>query len=65
MPSVSFSRRTEEWVVRGHRRQSGADSKLVLDQEDLPVVTASDLKNALASNRHFYETDRAYASVSE
>jgi Schlafen, AlbA_2 len=65
VPSVSFSRRTEEWVVRGERRGSGASGELVLVQEDLPVVTASDLKNALASDRDFYEIDRGYASVSE
>jgi hypothetical protein len=65
VPSISFSRRTEQWIIRGKRRRSGPNGELVLAQEELPAVTASDLKNALANERDFYQSDRSYAGVSE
>ena len=68
MASVSFSRRDEEWSVRGEYRSTGVSGQLVLVQEDLNLVSALDLKNALASMGTFYgqehSSGRLYADVS-
>lgn len=68
MASVSFSRRDEEWSVRGEYRPAGPSGQLVLVQEDLNLVSAFDLRNALASMGAFYgpehSSSRAYADVS-
>jgi hypothetical protein len=63
--SVSFSRRTENWIVRGQPRRGGADGELVLLNSELHEINASELKNALVSERTFYGTSRGYAAVSE
>lgn len=68
MASVSFSRRDEEWSVRGAYRPTGVSGQLVLVLEDLHLVSAVDLKNALASMGAFYRSEHStgplYADVS-
>jgi hypothetical protein len=65
MPSVAFSRRIEEWTVRGEPRRSGVNGELVLAPEELRHVEAVDLKNGLKAECAFYGTDSAEAAVSE
>ena len=70
VPSVTFIRRSEEWVVRGEARSGGYDGELLLVREDLPLVTTVDLRNALASWRDYHKNPHSpmpasYAHVSE
>lgn len=65
MPSVTFSRRDKEWVVRGESRRSGWKNQLLLVPQDLPLVSTADLRNALLSYCNFRGEERAAANVSE
>lgn len=64
MPSVYFSRRTEQWIVRGEPRPGGPDGELLLVEEDLPHIRVVDLRNALEAERRFYGTAVRQANVS-
>jgi hypothetical protein len=65
VPSVGFSRKNEEWVVRGEERRSGSSGELLLVQEDLPLISAADLKRALSAHEQYYDGHSvSYARVS-
>lgn len=65
MRTVAYSSQSEEWVVRGKKRQPGVNGELVLTNQDLPHVKAVDLKAALVSHAVNYHRDACVAEVSE
>ncbi len=65
MPTVAFSRRLEDWIVRGERRKGGVNGELVLMRDELAQIAAVDIRNALAKNASFYDTDPCDADVSD
>jgi hypothetical protein len=65
MPTVAFSRRLDDWIVRGERRKAGVNGELVLFRDELPQIAVVDLRNALANNAAFYDTDPCDAEVSD
>ena len=65
MPTVAFSRRLDDWIVRGERRKAGVNGELVLIRDELPQIAVVDLRNALANHAAFYDTDACDAEVSD
>jgi hypothetical protein len=63
--TVTFSRRLEDWVVRGETRRGGVNGELVLMRDELPHIAAVDLRMALSNNASFYEADSCDAEVSD
>ncbi|MEV7827080.1 hypothetical protein [Microbacterium enclense] len=54
MPSVIFSRRSEQWKVLGHERRGGDNGELVLMDNELSSIKAADLKRALAAHADYW-----------
>lgn len=63
MPTVRFDRRGEDWVVLGNTGRSGDSGELVLMQEELGELRATDVNRALASSDNFYEYRHARALI--
>jgi len=64
VPSVAFSRRNEEWTVRGEPRRSGVHGELVLAPEELASIQVVDLRSALKAECACYGTDSAEVAIS-
>lgn len=65
MRTVTYSRQSENWIVRGNERKPGENGELVLTKKDLPGIKAVDLKAALAAHAGNYYRDHNEAEVSE
>lgn len=65
MRSVWFSRASEEWIVDGADQRGGDDGELVLMGEQLDILSATDVKNALRSAAEFYDVESQRALISE
>lgn len=64
MRTVSFSRKSDEWIVRGQPRRGGPNGELLLVDEDLPHVRVADLRSALESEREYNGTSEVQANLS-
>lgn len=65
MPTVTFSRRLEGWVVRGEDRRAGVNGELVLMRDELPLIAAVDLRRALSTCAIHADGDSCNAEVSD
>ncbi|WP_354561120.1 MULTISPECIES: hypothetical protein [Gordonia] len=64
MKSLKFSRLAEEWTVLGVRRGTSSDGEIVLTEDELGKIAASDLRRELATESKFYGVQTAAATVS-
>ncbi|MCT2085171.1 hypothetical protein M3D75_03485 [Microbacterium enclense] len=64
MPTVKYLSRSDEWVVLESRRRGGGMGELVLMEEELSAVSATDVKNALVTRAANFDQVEEQALIS-
>ncbi|MCF3939566.1 hypothetical protein [Gordonia tangerina] len=64
MKAIKFARSAEEWTVLGERRRTSSDGEVVLVEDELAEIRASDLRRELASEADLYAVGSSASAIS-